>query len=210
MKKLAYLSILLGIAILAYPYVNEQIQNHKEKLLLEKFNDSFSKTSVAIQVSPRQFQQLGHTVVNEVQPPRQLSAASKSMLSGAIALITIDKIDLVLPILEGASNENMKHAATHISETSAFGEVGNVGIAAHRARTPGRLFNRLDELAIGDKILIRKMNKDFTYTVFKTFIVKPDDVTVLNHNNVDSILTLVTCTYIGEETDRLIVQAKLD
>lgn len=124
------------------------------------------------------------------------------------AIIIIDKVDLKLPILEGASLQNMKYSAVHLSETTPIGEVGNAAIAAHRARTTGRLFNRLHEVGIGDEIVIEMKNAKIIYTVYEVLIVEPTDSSVLNRNNKDKILTLITCDPIVNPTHRLIVHAK--
>ncbi len=126
-----------------------------------------------------------------------------------IGIIAIDKINLKLPILEGASEQNMKSSAVHITETSPIGEVGNAALAAHRARSKGRLFNQLDELEIGDTITITVGKDEYVYTVFNVSIVEPTDVSVLNRNNKDKVLTLITCDPIENATHRLIIHAKM-
>jgi sortase A len=214
MKILAGIFLLLSISFFSYPYINEQIQNHKEHQLLEEFNNSFIKSATNQQLTTKTLQQVDSALAtsdNDKTVPRVLDANSKKLFTGGvIGLISIAKIDLTLPILEGATQENMKHAATHISETTAFGEIGNAAISAHRAITKGRLFNRLDEVQIGDKLVVRTKDADFTYTVFQKRIVFPVQVSVLNRNNVDSILTLITCDDTPEAATRLIIQAKLD
>lgn len=214
MKKIIYfLLIISGISLIAYPQLNEMYQNHREKVLLQNFEQSFSDSPNSNQISSTQFEKITSNVaVNEEPSPiiNPLDTNSKSLLkNGAIAIISIKKIDLVLPVLEGATVENMKYAATHISETTPLGGVGNAGIAGHRMRAKGSLFNRLDEVSIGDKIVVRKLDKEFIYTVFSVSIVEPTDVSVLNRNNKDSILTLITCDPIINATHRLIIHAKL-
>lgn len=214
MKIIAATLLSLSILFFCYPYINEQIQNHKEQQLLEQFNNSFNKTATQQQVSTKVLGKVDSALASvdtEKTIPRVLDANSKKMFTdGVMGVVSISKINLTLPILEGATQENMKYAATHITETTAFGEIGNAAIAAHRARTTGRLFNRLDEVEIGDKILVRTKDADFVYTVFQKRMVFPVQVSVLNRNNVDSILTLITCDTTPEATHRLIVQAKLD
>ncbi|MBH5318515.1 class D sortase [Paenibacillus sp. GSMTC-2017] len=127
----------------------------------------------------------------------------------AIATIKIPSIKLKLPVLEGASQKNMKYAAAHLKETAPIGEVGNAAIAAHRMRAKGRLFNRLNEVKIDDKIIIDTNGKSFTYTVTKVSIVEPTDVSVLNYNKTDKRLTLITCDPVVNPTHRLIVHAEM-
>lgn len=130
--------------------------------------------------------------------------------NGVIGIISIDAIDLKLPILEGATKKNMKHAAAHMSETTALGQVGNAAIAAHRAHTEGRLFNRLDEVSMGDEILVQNEKEKYKYKVYNIVIVEPTDLSVLDKNDEDAIITLITCDPMINPTHRLIVQAKLE
>lgn len=124
-------------------------------------------------------------------------------------IITIDKIDLKLPILEGATKANMKHAAAHMKETAPIGEIGNAAIAAHRSRTAGRLFNRLNEVKVGDTISVKTSDQEYEYEVYDISIVEPTDVSVLNGNKQDKILTLITCDPLVNPTHRLIIHAKI-
>jgi sortase A len=125
----------------------------------------------------------------------------------AIGKITIPKIDLTMAILDGASATNLNRGAARISGTSQVGEIGNIGIAGHRGRSYGIMFNRLDELAAGDIIEVVSGGVTYTYEVYDTSIVEPTDMTVLYRNDIDQILTLVTCDPIVNPTHRLIVHA---
>lgn len=124
------------------------------------------------------------------------------------AILTIDKIGLKLPVLEGATEENMKKAAVHMEETAPLGAAGNAAIAAHRARTKGRLFNRLNELEAGDTISLTMKDSSVTYSVYQVSRVLPTDVSVLLPIGSEKILTLITCDPIENATHRIIVQAK--
>lgn len=220
MKILLWTLLVGSILMMFYPTANQYLHDRKEQQLLNEFKQKIIATSTVPQVSSATSDQLNQTLyaglpdekttATTPKAPIELSAdAKKRFDQGAIALIEIKKIDLVLPILDGATTENMKNAATRITETSKIGEIGNVGIAAHRARTRGRLFNRLDEVSVGDTIIIRTLDTEYTYVVFRTLKVEPNVVSILNRNNIDTILTLVTCDPIENATHRLIVQAKL-
>jgi sortase A len=96
-----------------------------------------------------------------------------------------------------------------MAETAALGQVGNAAIAAHRARTPGRLFNRLNEIKLGDEIVVNVQGEQYVYRVYNIKVVDPTDVSVLKSNNQQKLLTLITCDPLVNPTHRLIVQAKL-
>ena len=123
-----------------------------------------------------------------------------------IGKIVIDKINLELPIIEEANEENLKIGATHVLYTPLPWEKGNCFIAAHRSWTYGRNFNRLDELQSGDiiKIITKKIftEKIFTYKVITKEIVEPENKEVFNRKY---DLTLTTCTPLYTPTHRLLV-----
>ncbi|WP_059171856.1 class D sortase [Bacillus sp. FJAT-27445] len=129
--------------------------------------------------------------------------------SQVIGVLQIKKISLKIPILEGATMNNMRKGAGLITGTAMLGKPGNSAIAAHRSRHYGHMFNRLDELEKGDRIVIKDQNKTYIYKVFKKTVVKPTNTSVLNTIPQKQTLTLVTCTPIKTATHRLIVQAKL-
>lgn len=135
------------------------------------------------------------------------SSAPKVVDKSVIGKIKISKINVNMPILFDATEKNLNRGAAVIAGTSEFGEVGNVGIAAHRGRSYGVFFNRLNEIEPGDIIEVSANNTVYKYTVYKVHIVEPTEVSVLNRNKTDKILTLVTCDPVKNPTHRLIVHA---
>jgi len=69
-----------------------------------------------------------------------------------IGIMEIERIDLKLPVVEGATKATLKVAVGHVSESSPIGEIGNCIIAGHRKYEYGLMFNRLDEVEVGDVI----------------------------------------------------------
>lgn len=141
--------------------------------------------------------------------PATTANTSKKIQQNVIARIKIPSIKLNLPVLEGATEKNLRAAAAHLKETAGFGEVGNAAVAAHRMRAKGKLFNRLNEVKKGDKVTIETKQGTYTYTVTGTSLVEPTDVSVLNYNNRDKKLTLITCDPVVDPTHRLIVHAEM-
>lgn len=67
---------------------------------------------------------------------------------------------------------------------------------------------RLDEITVGDIVELETTDNTYTYQVYETLVVKPDDLTVLDSTD-QKTLTLITCTPLFVGSHRLIVKAVL-
>lgn len=146
------------------------------------------------------------TSQTETTPSTTKSTKPKVKLK-ALGSIEIPAIKVKLPLVEGTRDVDIVRSAGHMIGTDMPGEVGNSAIAGHRGYSYGRLFNRLGELKIGDKITVKTKAGTFVYEVYESLIVKPNDMSVLNRNNKDKVLTLITCTPMFKSTHRIIIHA---
>ena len=124
----------------------------------------------------------------------------------AIGRIEIPRLGVSVIVMEGANSNVMRHAAGHIAGTALPGQVGNVGISAHR----DTFFRPLRNILTNDMILLTTTLGTFRYRVISTSVVAPADVAVLNSTSQQS-LTLVTCYpfyFIGPAPNRFIVRAE--
>lgn len=198
-----------------YPKASEWYNDRQQGKLLEEAEQVYSEIIPTAEPDLKKpyaevTQLLAEESAEEEQVQPSAEPSPEIEVGGkTIGIIQIDRIDLKLPVLEGATKTNMKHAAAHMKETAPLGAVGNAAIAAHRSRTAGRLFNRLDEVKIGDTVSIKTSTEEYQYEVYDISIVEPTDVSVLNGNDTDRILTLITCDPLINPTHRLIIHAKL-
>ncbi|MCM3717677.1 class D sortase [Fictibacillus phosphorivorans] len=202
MKWLAYVLIAAGITTMLYPKAKSMYYTYQEAKLLENW-DSASANSL-IQESSQQLDD----VFSEKHRPRKVDD-SKIEKSSIIGKLSITKIDLTIPIMEGASQANLKVAAGHLKGTSPLGGTGNAAIAAHRSYTYGKQFNRLPEVETGDLIQVETTKKILTYKVTEKLLVLPTDLSVLQNTDKESIITLITCHPMKNPTHRYIVRAVL-
>ncbi|MFL0251983.1 class D sortase [Clostridium neuense] len=126
-----------------------------------------------------------------------------------VGILIIPKINLKVVIGEGADLKTLKYAVGHFKDTALPGQKGNFCVAGHRSYVFGEYFNRLNEINIGDEITVKTVKGDFKYKVYKTEVVLPSQVQVLNPSS-DATMTLITCTPIRVATHRLIVKARLE
>lgn len=202
MKWLAYLLIVAGIATMSYPKLKSMYYSYQELQLLEDWEASAEGS-----VIQQSYQQLDD-VFNEKKRPKYASDPINTKI-GIIGKLTINQIDLTIPIMEGASQENLKVAAGHLKGTAPLGKQGNAAIAAHRSYTYGKQFNRLPEVKTGDHIQVETKHKKLTYKITEKLLVKPTDLSVLQNKKNQSMITLITCHPMKNPTHRYIVKAVL-
>ena len=226
MKVIAAILIIAGLIIGAYPIADELYTRYLEYKMMDAYIESLTQEVVSPDISDG-FEQLqlvfeeerenygniqsdegtAADLQHESPDSDEASAGQSSSELHIIGRIEIPKIEVNIPILEGANKANLKVGAGHITGTAKLGSIGNAALAAHRGHTYGRLFNRLDELEVGDTINITTGEGSYEYTVYKILVVSPDDISVLYQSKEERILTLITCTPLYIATHRLIVHA---
>ena len=125
-----------------------------------------------------------------------------------LAVLRIPKIKLEVAILPGTDDFVLNRAAGHIDDTALPGANGNSGIAAHR----DGFFRGPKDIEAGDRIEVETVEGRVGYHVERTWIVDPEDVSVLDPTTTPA-LTLVTCYpfyYVGSAPERFIVRAVRD
>jgi LPXTG-site transpeptidase (sortase) family protein len=127
-----------------------------------------------------------------------------------VAKLQIPAIGLDEIVVSGTAESDLAEGPGHYVGTAAPGQAGNVAIAGHRT-TNGAPFNRLGQLALGDKIFLTTLaGERLTYQVSQAPVpVSPSDVTVLDDFS-DNRITLTTCNPEYSSTQRLIVVGELD
>jgi sortase A len=133
--------------------------------------------------------------------------ASNEPAPAPLAVLRIPDIRLEVAVLPGTDERTLDRGVGHIEQTSVPGTDGNAGIAGHR----DGFFRGLKDIDPGDVIELDTLHGKETYRVERTWIVDPDDVSVLDPTSGRS-LTLVTCYpfyYVGAAPRRFIVRAVL-
>lgn len=100
----------------------------------------------------------------------------------------------------------------HFPLSDAPGQRGNAVFIAHRyLHVPPATdtFFSLDKVKVGDKVKIKTTSGDFNYTVTETKIAERNDRTIVMPTS-DYRITLITCTPLWTDHQRLVVVAKLD
>jgi sortase A len=138
---------------------------------------------------------------------RAYKAALGLKFDAPLAVLSIPRIGLEVPVFDGTDDLILNRGAGRISGTAKPGQPGNIGIAAHR----DGFFRGLKDIRVGDRIELRTQGDASLYAVDDIEIVQPTDVTVLR-NRPSPSLTLVTCYpfyFVGDAPQRYIVHASI-
>ena len=127
---------------------------------------------------------------------------------GNIGYITIDAIDVNIPIYHGISDFTLKNNVGHLEWSSlpVGGESTHAVLSAHSGLIDSRLFTDLNKLKIGDKFVIHVLNERLVYEVDQIKTVEPDNNDDLIIEEGKDLVTLITCTPYGINTHRLLVR----
>jgi sortase A len=112
--------------------------------------------------------------------------------------------------------DDLANNLIHYLPATAPGDYGSVNIFGHstlpqlyNVKDYKTIFTYLPSLIKGDSIFVSYENQQFEYEVIDLFVVKPEQISVLEPKYDASYLTLITCVPPGTFWNRLIVRAKL-
>ncbi len=207
----------VGLSVLLYPslssYYNKKVQQKEisgyEKLLYELDEDEYAEIFDKADL----FNEKLGKLVNPLYTHKSIPGYNETLNingNGMIGYITIDKIDVELPIFHGTSEEVLSYAVGHIEGTSL--PVGGLGthsaLSAHRGLPSAELFTYADRLEKGDCFTITILDRELVYEIDQIKIVEPDAVEELEIDKEQDYVTLVTCTPYGVNSHRLLIRGK--
>lgn len=195
LSALSVLLFLVGAGLFAYPFVTDL---YAEQVIQSGLDDHFESDAF-----------------------RQAYEQGTLKVGDPLTRIHIPKIGVDAVVVNGTSPSALRAGAGHYPNTPLPGEQGNVGIAGHRT-TYGKPFNRVDELLVGDEIMLETPIADHTYRVIAPpggvqapcgggrgcWITHPGDWSVVAPLE-GRFLTLTSCHPKGSARQRIIVRAEL-
>ena len=196
MKILASICVILGVVVMAIPFLYHYRGQEKTEALLSRFEKTLEEETDEKDKWASQSEKTRH------------SEEKKAFLgeTNIIGIIKIEAIDVSLPILEGVGTTSLDYAIGHLSETAAIGTNGNCVLAGHNGSRNGEFFTNLNKLVAGDIVkLIDVYGETHLYEVANSYVTEPYDQEVKIQGDKE-LLTLITCAEKG--TKRLIVKCE--
>ncbi len=220
MTALAVVCIFLAVGIMAYPaissFVNEKYSSEIRTSYEEQLEQVDTSTLDALRASAEAYNMTlssGVTVFNKetIQMASQDYDSQLDPMGNAImGYVEIPKLGLELPIYHGTESETLERGIGHLVGTSLpiGGESAHTVLTGHSGMASQKMFTDLHEMHYGDIFYLRVLNETLAYKVINTFKVEPYDSTHLAIQEGKDLCTLVTCTPIGINSHRLLIQGE--
>ena len=214
---------LAGLSLLLYPFVANQWNNYRQKQLISSYEQTVSQkeasNGIDYDAELKKAEAYNEALLPSILPDsfaiadaseedqtymNTLNIAGDEMMG----IVEIPKIDIKLPIYHTTEEDVLKQAAGHLEGSSLpiGGKSTHSVISAHRGLPSASLFTDLDQLKKGDHFLIHVLNKTLCYEVDKISVVKPEETSALAVEEGEDLVTLLTCTPYGVNTERLLVR----
>lgn len=129
-----------------------------------------------------------------------------------LAVLWIPRLNLELPVYLGASRENLAKGAALLGQTSMplGGENTNTVIAAHRGYYGAEMLRNVQQIQVGDKIQLITPWETLIYRVSELKIIDPSDINAVLIQPGRDLLTLSTCHPYTRNSQRYLVIAEHD
>ncbi|MCH3975582.1 MAG: class C sortase [Bifidobacterium tibiigranuli] len=127
--------------------------------------------------------------------------------SGVMARLRVPSIDVDLPIYHGTSDATLLKGVGHLEGTSlpVGGEGTHAVLTGHRGLATATMFTNLNKVKKGDTFTIEVLDQVLSYKVFDIRVVDPSDTAALKADPKKDLVTLVTCTPLGINSQRILV-----
>lgn len=206
---------LAGLGILLYPTVSDYWNSRVQSRAITSYNEAVANMSeqdyAAYFDAADAYNQTLYQTTGGNYYPSVLEGYEDTLDitgTGIMGYITIEKIDVNLPIYHGTAESVLQIAAGHLEGSSlpVGGASTHCCLSAHRGLPSARLFTDLDKLEVGDTFTVTVLNRLLTYQVDQIRIVEPTQLSDLNIEEGKDYFTLMTCTPYGINSHRMLVR----
>ncbi len=220
-KILQIILFLIGVLSISYPLISnlvnlydktELVQEYQTNVSLLSEEEKQSELEKAIEYNKNLNNEgiVDISFSNRTNDNQYSSYLNILNIGNVLAYINIPKINVYLPIYHGVSDDVLQNGVGHLPETSLpIGGKGNYSVlAAHTGLSKVTMFDRIDELEIGDNFYIHVLDNVLKYEVDNIQVVEPTYQHVIERNENEDYVVLVTCTPRYVNTHRLLVRGK--
>lgn len=217
---------ILGLSVVLYPSAASWLSSYNQSLLIEEMGQSLEHASpgvdqqLALAKAYNNALSSGVNLDANANVPTGNGTTSNASLqyedmlhtgtSEVMARLRIPGIHVDLPIYHGTSDETLMRGIGHLEGSSLpiGGADTHSVLTAHRGLAQAEMFTNLDKVGVGDRFTVEVFGEVLTYEVRETKVVDPEDTDSLHAVAGEDLVTLVTCTPLGINSQRILVTAE--
>ncbi len=204
---------IVGLSVLLYPtisnwwnsmHMSQAIVTYQEKLKDTSEEERKAMLAAADDYNQRLFERNAGIGTNLEDYDSVLDITG----TGIMGYITIEKLNLELPIYHGMDASVLQIGIGHVSGSSlpVGGKNTFTVLSGHSGMPNARLFTDINQLVEGDVFYITVLDRKIAYEVDDISTVLPREVEELDIVPGGDYCVLVTCTPYGVNTHRLLVR----
>lgn len=216
---LMFVLLLVGIGIMAYPFVSDALNNFLDQQIISSYQKQANRENEQKMEKIRQEmadknKKLADQGGNPGADPFAEKTEKKKKVEKdyyqkhTLGIITIPKIKVQLPIFDSTTAVLLEKGSSLLAGTSypTGGKDTHAVITGHRGLPQAKLFTDLPKLDIGDVFYIEINDETLAYEVDQTKVIEPTDTKDLFIENGKDLVTLLTCTPYMINSHRLLVR----
>lgn len=206
----------VGVGLLAYPFVGDMLNTRLQSKTIHEYEsnvDGLKKEETdAARAEAEKYNQMllekgSRWNLTDEEQEWYLKLLNLSG-NGIMGYVEIPKINVLLSIGHGTSEEVLENGVGHMEGSSL--PVGGMGthcaLSGHRGLPSAKLFTDLDKIEVGDEFYLHVLGESMAYEVDQILVVEPDEMSALAIDTEKDYCTLVTCTPYGVNSHRLLVR----
>ena len=218
---LMLLFLLAGVGILLYPDIMNWYEGRRHVGFIQGYTDQVALMEAAEIEYELQRARDHNTTITDISVNDPWGEGANDVigttayysilnfdLNGVMGRIEIPAINVDLPIFHSSTPDVLDRGVGHMPHTHfPIGGEGNHAIlTAHTGLVNARLFTDLDQVGYGDIFVVTVASERLAYEVIQIDIVLPHEISGLQIDANDDLITLVTCTPYGINSHRLLVR----
>ncbi|MBS5588755.1 MAG: class C sortase [[Clostridium] spiroforme] len=208
---------LAGLGFFLFPYVNAWMANNDAKKEIENFEvlkeeKKYDIHDLLFDMMEDYNYKLYNNGQNDISDAwtfdqKDFVIGDYDFKNDVFATITIPKMNLEMPIYLGASKENMARGITVLANTSLpiGGKNTNSVLAGHRGYRGIPFFRDIENLQIGDEVIINNYWQELKYIVSDIQIILPSESEEVLIQDGKDMISLITCHPYRQNYQRYVV-----
>lgn len=219
---LTIIGFLIGLGIFLYPHISSWLIDCEIEEALNEFeaNGALAQSKEQDQLYQvmkaynENLYSTGQTNISDAWTfaQEEFKLNDYDYKNDVVATIEIAKMNISMPIYLGATKENMSKGIVNLGNTSLpiGGKNSNCVLAGHRGYRGAPFFRDIEDLQIGDEVIIRNYWDELKYKVSQIKVIYPSDSDQVLIQADKDMVTLITCHPYRNNYQRYVVYCSKD